>query len=201
MVYDRLGNIIYERFLEPSVIGEVESFCDSFADNPGLLAYNEDRVFCTKFSAHTECLKSYQDSAPQLFPTGLRKLHLLGFGTHKLILMHHPEFLSALRPALENLVNGVATITQAVPNMLEVLPYGASKGDGVRRLLEHYNYSPSDSIAFGDGENDIEMFQLVELGAAVTNANPKLKAVADIIIPSNNEDGVAQTIEEMIRQK
>lgn len=44
--------------------------------------------------------------------------------------------------------------------MLEILPLGGCKGDGVRRLLEHIGVSAERAIAFGDGENDVEVLVL-----------------------------------------
>jgi HAD superfamily hydrolase (TIGR01484 family) len=45
------------------------------------------------------------------------------------------------------------------PEMLEVLPLGASKGLGVSKLLEHLNIAPANLMALGDAENDIEMLK------------------------------------------
>eukprot|EP01034_Spumella_vulgaris_P038641 gene38641-47725_t len=72
--------------------------------------------------------------------------------------------------------------------MMEILPFGASKGEGVQKLLEHYSFDRNRTIAFGDGENDMEMLQLVGLGVAVDNARDKLKRVAQALTLSNNDD-------------
>eukprot|EP01041_Mallomonas_annulata_P000577 gene577-1108_t len=199
MVYDRSGKLIFERLVDPTVVDAVEIFCASLSEKPGLVAYNEDRVFCRHMSVHTECLLNYRDSVPEAFPEGLYKLRKSGMSMHKLIIMHDPPVLQQMRPLLEVCLGDSATITQAVPNMLEVLPYGASKGDGVMKLLQHYSLSSDQTLVFGDGENDIEMFEAVHTGAAVQNANEKLKQVADLIIPSNEEDGVAQVLEHILR--
>lgn len=49
-------------------------------------------------------------------------------------------------------------------------------------------------MAIGDGENDIEMLELASLGIALSNGSEKTKAVANVIGPSNDEDGVADAI-------
>ena len=200
MVYDENG-IIYERFIDADIIGFVESFCDKSPDRPTLVGYNENRVFCRQNSIHTADLLNYRDSAPEEFPDGLQKLRKSGMGIHKVILMHEPAVLNALRPSLTKMLLGTATITSAVPNMLEVLPFGASKGDGVTKLLDHYGFSREDAIAFGDGENDIEMFEAVDLSVAMMNAHEKLKEVASFITDSNEDDGVARIINKMVYDK
>ena len=82
--------------------------------------------------------------------------------------------------------------------MLEVLPFGSSKGDGVLKLLEHVGINPEQTCAFGDGENDIEMFQLVKYGIAVENAKVELKAEAKFITDSNANNGVANVLDKIL---
>jgi len=53
-------------------------------------------------------------------------------------------------------------------------------------------------MALGDGENDVEMLQLVGLGVAVGNAAAKVKETADVEVGSNDQDGVAEAIERYV---
>jgi hydroxymethylpyrimidine pyrophosphatase-like HAD family hydrolase len=53
---------------------------------------------------------------------------------------------------------------------------------------------PAHVMAIGDGENDIEMIQLVGHGLAMGNGSAKLKAAAKAVLPSNDEDGVAEAL-------
>jgi 3-deoxy-D-manno-octulosonate 8-phosphate phosphatase KdsC-like HAD superfamily phosphatase len=94
--------------------------------------------------------------------------------------------------------------TQALPPLLlfpllpQVLPLGASKGEGVSWLLQHLRMSPSGMLALGDGENDIEMLQMAAVSAAMGNAGAKVKAAADYVMATNDEDGVAQAIQQFV---
>lgn len=110
-----------------------------------------------------------------------------------------PE-IDAVRGDIESQLNGIAAVTTALSGMLEVLPLGASKGDGVSWLLNHLGMSPAGLLAMGDGENDIEMLQLAAVSAAMGNAGPKVKAAADYVMGSNDEDGVAQAIQQFVLQ-
>lgn len=83
-------------------------------------------------------------------------------------------------------------------SLIQVLPVGASKGAGVQWLLHHLGMSPDGLLACGDGENDIEMLQLATVGVAMGNAGPKVKSVADAVLSSNDDDGVAQAIHEYV---
>lgn len=76
----------------------------------------------------------------------------------------------------------------------QLMAAGVSKGAGVNKLLESQGISSQDTIAFGDDENDISLFQACGQGIAVANAIPELKAVANEICDENREDGVANWI-------
>lgn len=85
--------------------------------------------------------------------------------------------------------------------MVEVLPLGASKGKGLQRLLKLMNIDPEHVLAFGDGQNDVEMFELVGTSVAMGNAVQQLKDVADEVLhETHNEDGVALGIEKYVLQ-
>ena len=77
---------------------------------------------------------------------------------------------------------------------LEIMPQGTSKAHAIQQLKHIYHYD--HLVVFGDGENDIEMFQLADEAYAVENAHERLKAYATDIIPSNNQDGVAQFLKQ-----
>jgi len=108
------------------------------------------------------------------------------------------KHITALRWQLTHLIDGEARITQALPEAIELLPFGASKGTALKLLLKELGLEPEEMLAIGDGENDIEMIQLAGIGVAVGNANPKLKAVADATVASNDADGVAEAVEKFV---
>ncbi|KAK8505303.1 hypothetical protein V6N12_067272 [Hibiscus sabdariffa] len=113
----------------------------------------------------------------------------------KLIFFDTAEGIAtSLRPYWSKATGDHANVVQAVPDMLEIVPFGTSKGSGVKLLLDHLGVSSKEIMAIGDGENDIEMLELASLGVALRNGSEKTKAVADVIGVSNDEDGVADAI-------
>ena len=62
----------------------------------------------------------------------------------------------------------------------------------------HLDISPNEVIAFGDGDNDIDMLQFAGLGVAMGNASHYVKSKADYITLSNEEDGIADVIYKKI---
>ena len=74
----------------------------------------------------------------------------------------------------------------------------ATKWNGVKQMLSHFGVSPSDAVYFGDDNDDIEPIKNCGLGVAVSNAINHVLNAADIIVDSNDMDGVAKFIEENI---
>lgn len=73
---------------------------------------------------------------------------------------------------------------------VDVIPATGGKGVGIGKILEHYHLKKEEAIAFGDGDNDIEMLKSVGLGIAMENSSEKLKAAADKICGHVAEDGI-----------
>ncbi len=72
---------------------------------------------------------------------------------------------------------------------------GVSKATGIEKLVEKLNRDMKDTVAFGDGRNDIEMLETVSLGIAMGNACPEAKEVSDYVCPRVDEDGITKAIE------
>lgn len=71
-----------------------------------------------------------------------------------------------------------AKITAWWDRAVDIIPASGGKGIGIQKMLEYYGLDKSEAIAFGDGNNDIEMLQAVGTGVAMENASEQLKAVA-----------------------
>ena len=80
---------------------------------------------------------------------------------------------------------------------LEFVNPEASKASGLRFLGEYYGIEQAEMIAIGDGMNDISMIEYAGLGVAMANAAEKVKAAADFITLTNDEDGVVHVIDEI----
>jgi len=77
---------------------------------------------------------------------------------------------------------------------LEVMPHTASKAHAILQLKELYKCDKV--VVFGDGANDIPMFQIANEGYAMANAIDALKEIATAVIDSNENDGVAKWLAE-----
>lgn len=73
---------------------------------------------------------------------------------------------------------------------IDIIPADGGKGRGIEEILAYYGFDKSESLAFGDGGNDIEMLQTVGTGVAMGNATDKVKAIADDVCGDVAEDGI-----------
>ena len=87
------------------------------------------------------------------------------------------------------------SLTNSYPFNLEINSRAASKGEALRFLCSHLDIPIRDSMAFGDGSNDLSMIQAAGFGIAMENAEEALKVSAKYVTASNDEDGVAKAME------
>lgn len=73
---------------------------------------------------------------------------------------------------------------------VDIIPADSGKGVGIANVLAHYHLTKEEALAFGDGNNDIDMLQAVGTGVAMANGSEELKAVADDICGHAADDGV-----------
>ncbi len=91
--------------------------------------------------------------------------------------------------------------TTSVSNNIEINSVNAGKDKALLALAAHLGIPREDTVAFGDGTNDLAMLRAAGLGVAMANADPKVKAAADEITGSNNDAGVARVIWRLLGEK
>ena len=91
-------------------------------------------------------------------------------------------------------------ITSSVRQLLEISHRDAGKESGAKFLLEYLGLTREELAAFGDGDNDSGLLKYAGIGFAVANASPECRDAADEIVASNDENGVAQGINKILRK-
>lgn len=90
------------------------------------------------------------------------------------------------------------TITSSDVKNFEVMNLGVNKGNAVKIIADKFNITKAETIAIGDNENDIQMFDYAGLRVAMDNAENCVKEKADFITLSSDKNGVANTIYKYI---
>lgn len=89
-------------------------------------------------------------------------------------------------------------MTTSVPHLLELSAAGGGKGSGLAWLCGHLKISREQTAACGNGDNDADMLLYAGIGGAVQNATEVCRQAADVLLPSNEEDGAAVFLERLI---
>jgi hydroxymethylpyrimidine pyrophosphatase-like HAD family hydrolase len=96
--------------------------------------------------------------------------------------------------------DGRLYISKSLPYFLEFASPDVTKAAGLDFVSEHVGFSRERTVAFGDGENDVELIDWAGYGVAVANAHDRVKEVANFVCPSVDEEGVAQVLEAFLAQ-
>lgn len=91
-------------------------------------------------------------------------------------------------------------ITSSVRQLLEISHRDAGKESGAKFLLEYLGLAREELAVFGDGDNDSGLLKYAGIGFAVANASPECRDAADEIVASNDDNGVAQGINKILRK-
>jgi hypothetical protein len=116
----------------------------------------------------------------------------------KLVAIDDPNVLDGLEARMKERFDGRLYISKSLPFFLEFASPEVTKASGLDFLAEHLGFTRDRTVAFGDGENDVELLEWAGFGVAVANAHPRVLAVADWVCPSAVEEGVAQVIEALL---
>ncbi len=104
------------------------------------------------------------------------------------------DLVEAIGADIDVVANSIAA---EGPHAGELFQRGISKADGVAAAIERLGITREDSIAFGDGQNDLEMIAYAGLGIAIEGSSAQLLAVADRTAPPPSRNGIAAAFAEL----
>jgi Cof subfamily protein (haloacid dehalogenase superfamily) len=116
----------------------------------------------------------------------------------KLVAVGDPVALDELEDVLKPLFKGRLFVSKSLPHFLEFAHPDVSKGSGLQFVAELLGFTPEQTVACGDGENDRELLDWAGFGVAVANAHEDILARADLVVPDVREEGVAQLLEAFV---
>ncbi len=162
------------------------------AEGFGLNCYVDDKLYVAEVTPEARRYADFQDL--ELHPVG-DLLEWLDKPPTKLVVIGDPVVLDGLKQRLVERFGGRLYISKSLPYFLELAAPEVTKAAGLEFLADHLGFERERTVAFGDGENDIELVDWAGYGVAVENAHDLVKEVADFISPSVDEEGVAQVLE------
>jgi Cof subfamily protein (haloacid dehalogenase superfamily) len=161
----------------------------------GLNCYVDDELYVAQVTPEAAQYASFQHI--ELHVVG-PLLEWLERPPTKLVVVGDPRRLDELGADLRARFDGRLFIAKSLPFFLELAHPDVSKGSGLQFVADRLGFTRDMTIAFGDGENDLELIDWAGYGVAVENAHPVVKARANFVCPSAEEQGVAQVIEAFL---
>jgi len=194
LVYDfKKDRVLYRRPMTHRQARRVIEILDAFPDLAAHF-YVDDEIFVRWRTLLVEANARHDHIAPR------------AVGDFRWVLVGQPMKFRILgpRPALGALGRRIGrsgvpgTLVFSERESLEVLPPGTSKGGALRRVGRHLRIPLREVMAVGNELNDLEMIRAAGLGVAMGNSPTELRRAADVVAPSNDEDGLAEVVERFV---
>lgn len=185
-------NTIFEQSLTKEQIHGLHDF--SLANNVDIITYTEDSIISESTSEYIDVelnLTQMKFNKVDCFKTAVNKSAV------KCIMLENPEHLKTVEGKLKK-EKPNKSVAISKPFFLEVMPKGIDKAASIARLAAKLNIKQKEIIAVGNAGNDLTMVEYAGLGIWVDNVTPELRHRADVIVSSNNNEGVAEVVERYI---
>lgn len=189
-ILDPNGKTVYYRTLPDAVSTAVVNYLTEH--NLDFVAYKDSGLYTLNPSEFDRFLTDRHEPHP--VPTGNATNFLDESPFQKFLIYGEHNRLEKLLAELKNKLNIEADFVFSLDEVLEIIPAGSSKGDGVARMLKELSISPAEIVAFGDGDNDLEMLTMAGIGVAMANGTEKTRSAADFVTLSNDQDGIPHAL-------
>lgn len=165
------------------------------AEGFGLNCYVDDELYVAEVTPEAKRYADFQGL--EVHPVG-DLLDWLDEAPTKLVVIDDPDVLDGLKQRMLEQFDGRLYISKSLPYFLEFASPDVTKAAGLDFLSEQVGFTREGTVAFGDGENDVELVEWAGYGVAVANAHERVKEAADFVCPSVDEEGVAQVLEAFL---
>jgi hypothetical protein len=160
-----------------------------------LNVYVDDELYVSEVTPEARAYADFQDLP--IRPVG-DLLAWLDRPPTKLVAVGERHVMDELEVELKERFDGRLYISKSLPEFLELAAPGVTKAEGLSFAAELLGVDLSRIVAFGDGENDVELVRAVGYGVAVANAHERVLEAADFVCPRDRDEGVAQVIEAFL---
>jgi Cof subfamily protein (haloacid dehalogenase superfamily) len=193
VVDPRSGEFLLHEPIELGVAREMIEALGSLGHSPNV--YVDDQLYVAQETEYSRRYSAFQH-LPVVEVGDL--LAWLDRPPTKLVVVAEPDVLAGVRAELAPRFDGRLFLTTSLPYMLELGNPGVTKGSGLAFVASALDLELGRVIAFGDGENDVELLEVAGYGVAVEGGHPRLLAIADRTCPGPDDEGVATVIEAVL---
>ena len=116
---------------------------------------------------------------------------------NKVNITHNADYLDQIEAKIKHDLKDYQVV-RTCPRMLEITPKNITKGKTLKRYMDTIGLSKDEVMAFGDGENDVDMFKTAKISVAMENAEERIKKEASYVTSANTQSGVAKAIYQFV---
>jgi Cof subfamily protein (haloacid dehalogenase superfamily) len=192
--------MVFSEFLSSDVVRELLEASESCGAD--LVVYTPDHIFAKEETPNTDQMKiNYKEGIEAIGTWAFIREHFSIIC--KVIFVNRLDIplINRLKADLRTKLEGRVAFSTPTQNSIEIMPFGVSKKTGLIHLAEALHISVEEVMVFGDQMNDLDILEHAGIGVAVDNAVNEVKAIADYVVGSNNEDGPAVFLEEYFKLK
>ena len=162
------------------------------AEGAHLNAYVGDELYVAEVTPEARAYADFQHIP--LHPVGDLRTWLREPPT-KLVAVGERDAMDELERRLRQRFAGRLYVSKSLPEFVELASPEVNKAAGLAFVARRLGFARGRTVAFGDGENDVELVEWAGYGVAVANAHDRVLATADLVCPPDEEEGVAQVLE------
>lgn len=187
--------IIYQQIFPKECIAPLYEYARQH--DMGLVTYEKDTVI-----AATR-IDQYMEFEARLNHMELKQVEnfvsYVDFDVNKCLFTASEDVAPELERELADRYEGVLSIYRSEPFFIECMPLGVDKAASLEKLFGKIGIDRADTIACGDGFNDMSMIEYAGVGIAMANAQEAVKQVADMVTEkTNDEDGLLEVVEKFL---
>lgn len=195
LVLDEEGKVLDSCQIDLGLAREVQQFirqqyprisCNIYGGNQWVVE-DDQNPYVIREEKITECKSVVGDMQERFAREG---------GIHKILLMGEVEEIAWAEDALREKFLRLSVL-RSNENYLEIMEGGVKKSRGVHCLCRYYGISGEDAAAFGDGENDVDMFRAVKNSYAMANASAYVREQAGAVTLSNDDEGIYEVLRKL----
>lgn len=190
-IYDKNGNCIYEKMISKDIAIEILKAIRS--EGVYYNAFDRENFYFNKtdprdFTGRRKSFKRVPLESEEEIPN-----------LSKIIITDKEEIVSKMSDIMRKKYSDKIEVTISDPICVDLVPKDCSKGNGIKKIGEILGIETCEVMAFGDGENDLDMLRTVGHPVAMENSQEILKKEIKNIARPNVEEGVAKYIEEYFK--
>lgn len=191
----KTGEIIYQNIFPRECIEPLYEY--ALVHDMGMITYEGDTVI------HGTRADDYMRFEAGLNYMELRQVedfvNYITFDVNKCLFTAAPDKAPAIEAELAKMYEGKLSIYRSEEFFIEAMPLGVDKAASLDRLFNAIGASVEDTVACGDGFNDMSMIEYAHVGVCMKNGQQAVKDVADYVTEkTNDEDGLVEVIERFV---